>query len=300
MLTTVLSGGGQGAPPARSGDEGAWPAALSLSTVAVWVPLSILCVAAGPGDSRRPPQVDRGLASRACRLRQADSSPSSGELVSESDAGSCAYGGVGEEWPVASDSADAMVLSGPEGARLVITPRLDSSGALAEVAWRGRAANGAQILGHGGAVVAVAAAAAWAAGLDQVPAITAAELAARRAATGASQADLARMMGVGQGVVSQWESGRRAPRDPAAVLAAVEALEALAEDLRRRAVATGAATGRILTWDTIDDYRAACPQETGRGASPAMLRVATARAWHDLRAQGTHARIISGCEEMSS
>ncbi|WP_159626727.1 helix-turn-helix domain-containing protein [Actinomyces sp. zg296] len=202
--------------------------------------------------------------------------------------------GVDERWPVATDSTDAMVLSGPENASLAITPRMDAHGALTGAAWRGRGADGASILGHGGPDAAVATAAAWAAGLDRVPAITGPELAARRAATGASQADLARLMGVGQGVVSQWETGARAPRDPGAVAAAVEALEALADDLYQRALADGTATGRLPVWDTIGAWHAARPDEAGRGASPAMARVAAARAWHALRAQGKVVRITAG------
>lgn len=202
--------------------------------------------------------------------------------------------GVDEQWPVAVDSADKMVISGPWGAALSITPRLDGAGALTGAAWRGQRADASAIIGHGSPPAAVSAAADWASCLDRTPAITGVELAARRAATGATQADLARILDVGQSVISQWESGRRAPRDPDAVAAAVDALEALADDLRRQALTDGATTGVVPVWDAPEAYRAARPDETGRGASPAMRRVAAARAWRELRAQGAHARIIPG------
>ena len=57
----LLRGCGQAVWPALSGDEGAWPARPGLSTAPVRGPAVHLCVAAGPGDSRRPPQVVRGL-----------------------------------------------------------------------------------------------------------------------------------------------------------------------------------------------------------------------------------------------
>ena len=49
------------------GDEGARAGALGLSTAPVRGPAVHLCVAAGPGDSRRPPQVDSGHSSSGAR-----------------------------------------------------------------------------------------------------------------------------------------------------------------------------------------------------------------------------------------
>ncbi|WP_164505217.1 helix-turn-helix domain-containing protein [Actinomyces gaoshouyii] len=202
--------------------------------------------------------------------------------------------GVDEQWPAVVDGVDKMVISGPWGAALSITPRLDDTGALTGAAWRGQRADASAIIGHGSPPAAVSAAADWASCLDRTPAITGVELAARRAATGATQADLARILDVGQSVISQWESGRRAPRDPDGVLAAIEALEALANDLRDQAVDDGTTTGVVPVWDAPEAYRAARPDEVERGASPAMRRMAAARAWHDLRNQGSYARIIPG------
>ena len=196
--------------------------------------------------------------------------------------------------PGAADGADRMSVGGPEGARLDITPRLDAGGTLTGAAWRGRRADGSAIAGHGSPEAAVIAAGEWARTLDRVPVITGAELAARRAATGASQADLARAMGIAQGVVSQWETAKRAPRDPSTVLRAVQGLEALADDLLAAALDEGRSTGVIPAWDTIGAYRAARPHHAGRGASPAMARVAAARAQRALAAEGVTARITPG------
>ena len=202
--------------------------------------------------------------------------------------------GLDPQWPTIDDAADRAILAGPWGAALTIPPRLDADGALAGAAWRGRRADGSAIAGHGSPRAALAAAAEWAAALDRAPVLTGAELASRRARIGASQADIARALGIAQGVVSQWESTRRAPRDPSTVLAVLEALEALADELYEQAVADGRATGLIPVWDTIGAYRAARPHHARQGASPAMARVAAARAQRALAADGITARITPG------
>lgn len=57
------------------------------------------------------------------------------------------------------------------------------------------------------------------------------ELWARRGALGLSQAELAGLLGVKQTAISQWESGKRAPRDPEAIRAQFEELAEMMLDL---------------------------------------------------------------------
>ncbi|WP_159626732.1 helix-turn-helix domain-containing protein [Actinomyces sp. zg296] len=200
--------------------------------------------------------------------------------------------------PGASQSDQDIVVGGPEGARLAITARLDAAGALTGAAWQGRRADGASIAGHGSTSAAIAAARDWAATLDQRPVITGAEAQARREATGATQADLARLMGLaGPNTISRWETGARAPRDPRTYLAAIEELEALADDLYQQALADGQASGRLVVWDRDHDYWAAVPTAAQQATPAAMARVAAARAAAALRAQGAAVRIIPGAQE---
>lgn len=200
--------------------------------------------------------------------------------------------------PGASQSDQDMVVGGPEGARLIVTPRQDAAGALTGAAWQGRRADGASIAGHGSTSAALAAARSWASALDERPVITGVEAQARREAAGATQADLARLMGLaGSNTISRWESGARAPRDPRTYLAAIEELEALADDLYQQALADGQASGRLTVWDRDRDYWAAVPTAARQGTPAAMHRVAAARAAWTLRAQGAAVRIVSGPQE---
>lgn len=205
----------------------------------------------------------------------------------------CAPSAAADGWPTASDSGNAIILTGPRGASLTVRARLDESGQLTGMAWQGRRGDGGSVHGHGSADAAMTTASAWAAGLDDEPAITPAELRARREATGATQTDLARLIGTSQSVVSQWESGARAPRDPAEVAAAVRELEALADDLYQEAL--HCAGGAVLTvWGRDHDYWATDPGAAQQRTPAAMQRVAAARAAYALTQAGTPVRLVAG------
>ena len=190
---------------------------------------------------------------------------------------------------------------GPRAPAWTSPPRLDADGALTGAAWQGRRADGSSIAGHNSPAAVIRAAVTWACTLDERPVIPGIEAQARREATGATQADLARLMGLTRPhTISRWESGARAPRDPASYLAAIEELEALADDLYEQALADGRATGRLPVWDTDRDYWAATPTADQQGTPAAMARVAAAHAQTALRAQGITARIIHGPTGASS
>ena len=204
----------------------------------------------------------------------------------------CAPGAAAAHWPLADHDGTDLVLNGPEAAHLRVTARLDHTGAVTGAAWRGRGADGAAIHGHGSPDAAIRTARAWAADLDERPAVTPVELRARREATGASQTDLARRMGTTQGTISQWENGSRAPRDPDDLAAAINDLETLADTLYQQALDTAATTGTLAVWDTDHDYWAADPTAAQQRIPAAMHRVAAARAAHHHTRTGTNTRII--------
>ena len=204
----------------------------------------------------------------------------------------CAPQAAADGWPAASDTSRDIVLAGPEGAGLTVTARLDQAGRLTGAAWQGRRANGAACHGHGRPEAAIAATTAWAASLDEQPIITPIGLRARREATGACQADLARLLGASQAVISQWENGSRAPRDPAEVAEAITALEALADALCAQALHDGTTTGVLRTWATDTDYWAADPAAAAQHIPAAVHRMATACAARTLAQRGIPARII--------
>lgn len=194
--------------------------------------------------------------------------------------------------PTATENGQDMVVSGPEGARLIITPRLNAAGTLTGAAWQGRRTDGSSIAGHGSTNAALTAARQWASTLDQKPVITGIEARARREATGATQADLARLMGLaGSNTISRWESGTRAPRDPRTYLAAIIELEGLADDLYQQALTRGKTSGHLTVWDHDHDYWTAVPTAAQQGTPAAMHRVAAARATATLTAQGIPVRI---------
>lgn len=198
------------------------------------------------------------------------------------------------DYPGGAYGVEEMTIGGPEDARLVITPRLDGDGAITGAAWAGQRADGSSITGHGSVDAVLAAATDWGSSLDARPVISGAEAQARREATGASQTDLARLMGVGQNAISRWEAGARAPRDPHSYLDAITELEALAEDLYQQALADGQLNGRLSVWRTDRAYWEAVPTAAQQGTPAAMHRVATARAVHTLRTQGVEMRIVAG------
>lgn len=198
------------------------------------------------------------------------------------------------DYPGGSYGVEDMIIGGSEDARLVVTPRLDDDGAITGAAWRGQRADGSAITGHGTVEGVLAAATDWGSSLDARPVISGAEAQARREATGASQTDLAQLMGVGQNAISRWESGARAPRDPHTYLDAVAELEARADDLYEQALADGRASGQLPVWRTDRAYWEAVPTAAMRQTPAAMHRVATARAALTLRTQGIEVRIVAG------
>ena len=198
------------------------------------------------------------------------------------------------KYPSAGSGVDRMSVGGPEGARLDITPRLDADGALTGAAWQGRRAAGSSIAGHGSPEAAIRAAAQWASTLDERLVIPGTEAQARREATGATQADLARLMGVRPHTISRWESGARAPRNPVSYLVSLQTLEAWGEELYQQALDEGRSTGVIPVWDTDRDYWAASPDACLHGIPAAVHRVAAARAQRALAADGVTAPITPG------
>lgn len=214
------------------------------------------------------------------------------DTIFRAAADATAPGAADDDWPVESGNGQQSILGGPWGATLTFIARTDETGRLTGVSWSGRSANGAGIHGFGKIAGAVTAARRWAEGLDALPALTPVGLRARRQALGLSQTELAELLGVSQPAYAQWESGTRAPRDPAQVAATLADIEdglttrtqKIAHAAQADADAEGTKTVTLIAYAT----RSGGPDE-------ALSRTATGLAHRQLRHDGykpiiTHTR----------
>lgn len=216
------------------------------------------------------------------------------DAIFQAAADATAPGAAADDWPFGSGDDREWTLAGPWGARLTFTARTDETGRLTGISWNGRGADGASVHNHGGVEAATAVARQWAAGLDELPALTPAGLRARRQALGLSQAELANILGVSQAAYAQWETGTRAPRNPAQVSATLADTEDQVNDLAQqlaRAAKTHADhdSTRVATLTTLVN---SSPVNSS-GLSPALHRTATGHAYAQLRRAGYHP-IIEG------
>ena len=205
-----------------------------------------------------------------------------------------APGAAADDWPVATGDDHEWILAGPWGARLTFTARTNETGQLTGVAWTGRGADGASTNNHGGLEAATAAARSWAAGLDEIPALTPTGLKARRQALGLSQAELGDIIDASQAAVAQWEIGARAPRNPTQVAAALASAENELHDLIQQLVQAAKkhadhAGTKVVTLTTFGSGDLIDSAEL----TPALHRTATGRAFDQLWRAGYHP-IIEG------
>lgn len=211
------------------------------------------------------------------------------DAIFQAAADATAPGAADDDWPVGSGDDREWTLAGPWGARLTFTARTDETGRLTGMSWSGRGADGASTHNHGGIEAATAVARSWAAGLDELPALTPTGLKARRQALGLSQAELGDIIDASQAAITQWENGARAPRNPTQVATALAAAEdrlhhftqQLAQTAKDRADHAGTKVVILTTPSSgspIDNT----------DLTPALHRTATGRAFDQLRQAGYH------------
>ena len=211
------------------------------------------------------------------------------DVISQAAVDASAPGAAVDGWPIGFGDDREWILAGPWGARLTFTARTDETGQLTGASWTGRGADGASIHNHGGIEAATAAARSWAAGLDELPALTPAGLKARRQALGLSQAELGNIINASQAAIAQWETGARAPRNPTQVATALAAAEdqlhhftkQLAQAAKNHADHTGT---RVVVLTTLSDSSLIDSTEL----SPALHRTAAGRAFNQLHQAGYH------------
>lgn len=120
----------------------------------------------------------------------------------------------------------------------------------------------------------------------------------RREALGLSQDAYAAWIGTSQAAVSNWEHGRRSPRDPVSVHMRVSELEDILEDLIAQIVAdavVGDDVVELVTYATDEDWWAASPGARRAGLPAQLHRVATARAAVELAEEfGKQLEIVAG------
>ena len=119
----------------------------------------------------------------------------------------------------------------------------------------------------------------------------------RREALGLSQDAYAAWIGTSQAAVSNWEHGRRSPRDPVSVHMRVSELEDIMEDLIAQVVAdVSVEVGPVVlvTYATDAAWWAASPGAERAGLPAQLHRVATARAAVELGADfGCRVEIVA-------
>lgn len=215
------------------------------------------------------------------------------DAIFQAAAEATAPGAAADDWPVGSGDDREWILAGPWGARLTFTARTDETSRLTGMSWNGQGADGASIHSYGGVEDAIAAACNWAAGLDELPALTPAGLRARRQALGLSQAEIGDIIDASQAAVAQWESGGRVPRDPAQVADALAAAEDQLHNFTQHLIqaakdrADHAGTKAIILTTLVNSSLIDSDE-----LSPALHRTATGRAFEQLRRDGYHPIIL--------
>lgn len=120
----------------------------------------------------------------------------------------------------------------------------------------------------------------------------------RREALGLSQDAYAAWIGTSQAAVSNWERGRRPPRDPVSVHMRVSELEDIMEDLIAQIVAdVSVEVGPVVlvTYATDAAWWAASPGAERAGLPAQLHRVAAARAAVELGEEfGCRVEIVAG------
>ena len=211
------------------------------------------------------------------------------DVISQAAVDATAPGAAADGSPIGFGDDREWILAGPWGARLTFTARTDETGRLTGASWTGRGADGASTHNHGGIEAATAAARSWAAGLDELPALTPAGLKARRQALGLSQAELGDIIDASQAAVAQWETGTRAPRDPTQVAAALAAAEDQLHNFTQQLTQTAknhanqAGTKVVI----LTTFSSGSPIDSAE-LSPALHRTATGRAFNQLHRAGYH------------
>ena len=132
----------------------------------------------------------------------------------------------------------------------------------------------------------------------QVTTVEPVEWRSRREALGLSQDAYAAWIGTSQAAVSNWEHGRRSPRDPVSVRMRVSELEDIMEDLVAQIVADVTVGGdpvELVTYATDEDWWAVSPGAERAGLPAQLHRVATARAAVELAEEfGCRVEIVAG------
>lgn len=211
------------------------------------------------------------------------------DVISQAAVDATAPGAAADGSPIGFGDDREWTLAGPWDARLTFTARTDETGRLTGVAWSGRGADGASTHNHGGLEAAIAVARQWAAGLDELPALTPTGLKARRQALGLSQAELGDIIDASQAAITQWENGARAPRNPTQIATALAAAEdqlhhftqQLAQTAKDRADQAGT---KVVILTTLSS---GSPIDNA-DLTPALHRTATGRAFDQLRQAGYH------------
>ena len=190
-----------------------------------------------------------------------------------------------------AEAAGTLVLRWGSRARIAITPRRAADGQVTEISWTGRTAAGGGLGGHSDLAGALEAVAHWAAGLADPLQASPEWIAALRLSLGMSQTEAAALCGVTTATWSAWEADRRAPRDPATVIRALEDAQDEAARLEQVTVehlADRPGTSQIIispdAWLSSETAR-----RTGLPASTALAVVGRAAA--RLRADGRRVQI---------
>ncbi|OMG23810.1 helix-turn-helix domain-containing protein [Actinomyces naeslundii] len=211
------------------------------------------------------------------------------DAIFQAAADTTAPGAAADDWPVGSGDDREWILAGPWGARLTFTARTDETGRLTGISWSGRGADGASTHNHGGIEAATAVARQWAAGLDELPALTPAGLKARRQALGLSQAELGDIIDASQAAITQWENGTRAPRNPTQIATALAAAENQLHHFTQQLTQTAKthadqAGTRVVILTTLSS---GSPIDNA-DLTPALHRTAIGRAFDQLWRAGYH------------
>lgn len=119
------------------------------------------------------------------------------------------------------------------------------------------------------------------------------ELRTRRQALGLSQEEFARLAGVGQATISQWEAGARTPRDPNSIHvllcvledAHAELIDQIAELAEHASAVRDLPRVTLRTYASDADYWANDARAREAGLPSALHRTATAHAAYLVRGE---------------